>query len=49
MRRYFERIGLSGKRLAERCGVSHSQVYMARKRTIGADNAMKIAGGWPEG
>jgi hypothetical protein len=27
MRRYFDEIGLPGKRLAERCGVSHSQVY----------------------
>jgi hypothetical protein len=45
MRRYFRQIGLPGKRLAERCGVSHPQVYMARERTVGADNARKIARG----
>jgi hypothetical protein len=36
MRRYFDEIGLPGKRLAERCGVSHSQIYMARNRNVGA-------------
>lgn len=45
MRRYFREIGLSGKRLAENCGVSHSQVYMARKRNVGTDNAGKISRG----
>lgn len=43
MRRYFEEIGLSGKRLAARAGVSHSQMYMARERHVGARNAAKIA------
>ena len=45
MRRYFREIGLPGKRLAKRCGVSHSQIYMARKRNVGADNAEKIGRG----
>ena len=45
MRRYFDEIGLPGERLAERCGVSYSQVYMARTRNVGADNARKIARG----
>ncbi len=45
MRRYFQEIGLPGARLARRCGVSHSQVYMARKRNVGADNAEKISRG----
>ena len=45
MRRHFDEIGLPGKRLAERCGVSHSQIYMARKRNVGADNAEKISRG----
>src|SRR5215218_2990600 len=45
MRRYFQEIGLSGKRLAKKCGVSHSQIYMARTRNVGADNAEKIAHG----
>lgn len=43
MRRYFREIGLPGARLARRCGVSHSQIYMARKRNVGADNAEKIS------
>jgi hypothetical protein len=45
MRRYFDEIGLPGKRLAQRCGVSHSQIYIARTRNVGADNARKIARG----
>jgi hypothetical protein len=45
MRSYFDDIGLPGKRLAERCKVSHSQIYMARKRNVGPDNARKIASG----
>ena len=45
MRRYFREIGLPGKRLAERCGVSHSQIYMARTRNVGADNAEKVTRG----
>ena len=45
MGHYFREIGLPGKRLAERCGVSHSQIYMARKRNVGADNAEKISCG----
>lgn len=43
MKRYFDEIGLSGKRLAARAGVSHSQMYMARERHVGARNAGKIA------
>jgi hypothetical protein len=43
MRRCFEEIDLSGKRLAKKCGVSHSQIYMARKHNVGPDNAEKIA------
>jgi hypothetical protein len=43
MRRYFDEINLSGKQLARECGVSHSQMYMARKRNVGADNAEKIS------
>jgi transcriptional regulator with XRE-family HTH domain len=45
MRRYFQEIGLPGKQLAKRCGVSHSQIYMARTRNVGADNAEKISRG----
>lgn len=45
MRRYFREINLPGKRLAGRCGVSHSQIYMARKRNVGSDNAEKISRG----
>ena len=45
MGRYFRLINLPGKRLAERCGVSHSQIYMARNRNVGADNAEKIGRG----
>ena len=45
MGRYFRLINLPGKQLAERCGVSHSQVYMARTRNVGADNAEKISRG----
>ncbi len=45
MGHYFRLIDLPGKRLAERCGVSHSQVYMARARNVGADNAEKISQG----
>jgi len=45
MRRYFQEIGLPGAKRARRCGVSHSQVYMARKRNVGADNAEKISRG----
>lgn len=45
MRRYFREINLSNKRLARRCGVSHSQIYMARTRNVGPDNAEKISRG----
>jgi hypothetical protein len=45
MGRYFRLIGLPGKRLAERCGVFHSQVYMTRTRHAGADNAEKVSRG----
>lgn len=45
MKRYFREIGLSGPRLAKRCGVSHSQSYMARTRNVGPDNAEKISRG----
>ena len=45
MNRYFREINLPGKRLAKRCGVSHSQVYMARTRNVGPDNAEKISRG----
>ena len=45
MRRYFREIDLPGKRLARRCGVSHSQIYMARTRNVGTDNAEKISRG----
>jgi hypothetical protein len=43
MNRYFREINLPGQRLAKRCGVSHSQIYMARKRNVGLDNAEKIS------
>lgn len=43
MRRYFDALGMTGKELARRAGVSHSQVYMARQRNVGARNATKIA------
>jgi hypothetical protein len=43
MGHYFRVINMPGARLARRCGVSHSQVYMARTRNVGADNAEKIA------
>src|SRR5215211_4768495 len=45
MGHYFRLVNLPGKRLAKRCGVSHSQVYMARTRNVGADNAEKISRG----
>ena len=45
MNRYFREINLSGARLARRCGVSHSQIYMARTRNVGSDNAEKISRG----
>jgi len=45
MRRYFQEINMPGARLARRCGVSHSQIYMARTRNVGADNAEKISRG----
>lgn len=40
-----DRIGLSGKALAKICGVSHSQIFMARERNVGTKNAEKIASG----
>lgn len=43
MTRYFDALDLSGKELARRAEVSHSQVYMAHKRHVGAKNAAKIA------
>ena len=45
MGHYFRLINLPGKRLAWRCGVAHSQIYMARTRNVGADNAEKISRG----
>jgi hypothetical protein len=42
MRRYFRVIELAGKQLAKKCGVFHPQIYMARTRNVGADNAEKI-------
>lgn len=45
MRRYFQQINLPGARLARRCGVARSQVYMARTRNVGGDNAEKISRG----
>src|SRR5215207_676495 len=45
MRRYFRQINMPGKQLAKKCGVSHSQIHMARKRNVGADNAEKISRG----
>jgi transcriptional regulator with XRE-family HTH domain len=43
MNRYFREINLPGQQLAKRCGVSHSQIYMARNRNVGFDNAEKIS------
>lgn len=43
MNRYFQEIDLPGKQLVRRCGVSHSQIYMARNRNVGPDNAEKIS------
>jgi hypothetical protein len=45
MRRYFQEIDIPGQRLARRCGVSHSQIYMARTRNVGPGNAEKISRG----
>jgi hypothetical protein len=45
MNGYFREIGLPGARLAWRCGVAHSQLFMARKRNVGPDNAGKISRG----
>jgi lambda repressor-like predicted transcriptional regulator len=45
MRRYFQEIDIPSAQLARRCGVSHSQMYMARKRNVGPDNAEKISRG----
>ena len=45
MNRYFQEINLPGKRLARRCGVSHSQIYMARRRNVGPDYAEQISRG----
>src|SRR5215217_5980142 len=42
MRRYFRVIELASKQLAKKCGVFHSQIYMARTRNVGLDNAEKI-------
>jgi hypothetical protein len=42
MRRYFQLVSMPGARLARRCGVSHSRIYVARTRNVGADNAEKI-------
>jgi transcriptional regulator with XRE-family HTH domain len=42
MTRYFDTLDMPGKRLAGRAGVSHSQIYMARNRHVGAKNAEKI-------
>ena len=36
-------LGLSNLALAKRCGVSHSQIHMARKRTVGYQNAGRIS------
>lgn len=45
MKSYLRLTGLSSKALAKRCGVSHSQMYMARNRNVGPDNAERIASG----
>jgi hypothetical protein len=45
VRRYFQQINMPGAQLARRCGVSHSQIYMARTRNVGANNAEKISRG----
>ncbi len=45
MKSYLRLTGLSSKALAKRCGVSHSQMYMARERNVGPENAEKIAAG----
>jgi hypothetical protein len=41
MGHYFRVINMPGARLTRRCGVSHSQVYMARTRNVGVDNGME--------
>lgn len=43
MKQYVRETSLSSKALAKRCGVSHSQMYMARTRNVGPENAEKIA------
>lgn len=43
MSRYFNALGIAGKELSRRAEVSHSQIYMARRRHVGARNAAKIA------
>lgn len=43
MSHYFNALGITGKELSRRAGVSHSQIYMARQRHVGARNAAKIA------
>ena len=44
MKHYLRLTGLSSNALSIRCEVSHSQMYMARERHVGAENAEKIAG-----
>jgi hypothetical protein len=43
MKYYLRITGLSSKALSKKCGVSHSQMYMARNRNVGPENAEKIA------
>ncbi len=43
MKHYLRITGLSSKALSKKCGVSHSQMYMARNRNVGPENAEKIA------
>jgi len=45
MKGYHREIGLSDERLAKRCGVGYSQIYMARTRNVDSDNAEKISRG----
>lgn len=42
---YMEKTGRKSHALAKLFGVSHSQMYMARERNVGAKNAEKIASG----
>lgn len=43
LQHYMETLEISGKELATRAGVSHSQVHEARTSSVGPDNAERIA------